>query len=67
MVELNKLYKHYKGTVYKTIFFATNSETGEQMVVYQNPENYALWVRPESMWEEIVDDNGTKRFTLIEE
>ncbi len=67
MIELNKLYKHYKGTVYRTIFFAKDSETGKDVVIYQNPENFQIWVRPIDMWEEVVDDNGTKRFTLIEE
>ncbi len=67
MAEFNRLYKHYKGTTYRVLCMAKDSETLEEIVVYQNPENFEIWVRPQSMWEDIVDDKGTKRFTLIEE
>ncbi len=66
MVELNKRYKHFKGTEYVPLFFAKDSETLENLVIYQNPENYEIWARPEKMWDDVIDDNGTKRFTLVE-
>ena len=39
------------------------SETMEDMVVYESLRNNTLWVRPASMWNEIVDEKGTLRFT----
>ena len=61
---IGKIYKHYKGNLYKVIDFATHSETMEEMIVYQPLKTGATWVRPKSMWNEIVDDKGTLRFTL---
>ena len=66
MIEIGKKYKHFKGGIYKAVMLVRHSETEEEMVVYQSPET-GSWVRPVSMWEEIVDENGTKRFTLIED
>ena len=61
-----RIYKHFKGNLYKVIGFAKHSETLEEMVVYQPLKTGDNWVRPKSMWNEVVDDNGTLRFTLIE-
>lgn len=64
-IEIGKTYRHYKGNLYKVIALAKHSETTEDMVVYQNVEKGDIWVRPKSMWSEIVADNIT-RFTLVE-
>jgi len=56
-----KIYRHYKGNMYKVLNIATHSETLEKMVVYQDisaPEK--IWARPLSMWDEEVFINGTK-------
>ena len=48
---------------------ANHSETLEQMVVYQALYGKKeLWVRPISMWNEIVDKDGYHgpRFTFVE-
>lgn len=66
MIEIGKLYRHFKGGIYKPLMFAKHSETDEDMIVYQSPET-GTWVRPVSMWDEIVDDKGTRRFTLLED
>ena len=58
------IYKHFKGNMYKVIGFAKHSETMEDMIVYESLRNNTLWVRPKSMWSEVVDDKGTLRFTL---
>ena len=61
---IGKVYKHYKGNLYKIIAFAKHSETEEDMIVYQPLKTGDNWVRPRRMWNEIVDNNGTLRFTL---
>lgn len=63
-IEIGATYKHYKGNVYKIIALAKHSETLEDMIVYQAVKDGKTWVRPQSMWNEIVDDKGTLRFTL---
>lgn len=64
---IGKTYRHFKGNLYKVIGFAKHSETLEDMIVYQPLKTGDNWVRPLSMWNEVVDDKGTLRFTLIEE
>ena len=62
-------YKHFKGNQYEVIGTATHSETLEEMVLYRPLDgNGTLWVRPQSMWDEIVEHNGqlVKRFTYEE-
>ena len=49
------IYKHYKGNLYEVIDIANHSETLEKMVVYRALYgDKELWVRPVSMWNEIV-------------
>lgn len=61
---IGKTYRHYKGNIYKIIAFAKHSETTEDMIVYQSEKNGDIWVRPMDMWNEVVDEKGTLRFTL---
>ena len=64
------VYKHYKGNEYRVLAIASHSETLEKMVVYQALYGeYGIWVRPISMWNEIVDVNGveTLRFKFLRE
>ena len=63
-ISIGKTYKHYKGNLYKIIAFAKHSETLEDMVIYQSIKNGTTWVRPKTMWNDIIDDIGTLRFTL---
>ncbi len=64
---IGRTYRHFKGNLYKVIGFAKHSETLEDMVIYSPLKTGDSWVRPLSMWNEVVDDKGTLRFTLIEE
>lgn len=49
-------YRHFKGGEYRLIGIASHSETLEPMVVYQALYGeQGLWVRPASMWNEIVE------------
>ena len=66
-ITVGKIYKHCKGNLYKIIALAKHSETGEEMIVYENIKKGDIWVRPKYMWNEIIDVNGQKilRFQLI--
>ena len=66
-ITVGKIYKHYKGNVYKIIALGKHSETEEDMIVYQNVEKRDIWVRPKSMWNEevLVDGKRVLRFCLI--
>lgn len=61
------IYKHFKGGIYEVLCIAKNSETLEDMVVYKSLKDDSIWVRPLSMWNEIVIKNNQeyKRFTYI--
>ena len=60
------IYKHYKGNLYKVLGIAKHSETLEDMVVYQALYGeYGLWVRPASMFEEMVGE--VKRFEKLKD
>ena len=63
-ITIGKIYRHYKGNIYKIIALAKHSETVEDMVVYQSEKNGDIWVRPMKMWNEVVDEKGSLRFTL---
>ena len=63
---VGKTYRHFKGNLYKVVGFAKHSETLEDMVIYSPLKTGDTWVRPLRMWNEIVDDKGTLRFTLAD-
>jgi len=53
------IYKHYKNKKYKVLFVAENSETKEEMVVYQAMYGEEkIWVRPKKMFLEKVEVDG---------
>ena len=64
---IGRTYRHFKGNLYKVVGFAKHSETLEDMVIYSPLKTGDTWVRPLPMWNDIVDDKGTLRFTLVEE
>ena len=62
-------YRHFKGNEYEVLYLAKHSETGEELVVYRALYGEgAVWVRPASMWNEIVERDGERfqRFTYLE-
>lgn len=63
---VGKKYRHYKGNEYEIIALARHSETLEDMIVYRATADGKTWVRPYRMWNEVVDDKGTLRFTIEE-
>lgn len=63
-------YRHFKGKEYQVIGMARHSETMEEMVVYRALYGEGgLWVRPATMWNEMVERDGNTfcRFTYIGE
>lgn len=69
MVKQGAVYRHFKGNLYKVLFVAKNSETLEATVVYQALYGEGgIWVRPLSMFEEVIERDGRafKRFEEVE-
>ena len=63
-------YRHFKGNEYELLYIARHSETLEPMVVYRALYGECgIWVRPASMWSEIVDKESYHgpRFTYLGE
>lgn len=61
-------YRHFKGNEYMVLYIEKNSETRDDMVVYQALYGErGIWVRPASMWNETVERDGKKckRFEYI--
>ena len=61
-------YIHYKGNEYEVIETALHSETLEELVVYRALYGERrLWVRPVTMWNELVEHEGrvVTRFTSV--
>ena len=62
-------YRHFKSGEYEVLYIAWHSETQEVMVVYRALYgDHGVWVRPASMWNEIVERDGReyKRFERVE-
>ena len=67
---MDKYYKHFKGNIYKHIGIAKDSETLENMVVYQAMYgDHQMWVRPEKMFFGKVERDGKvmQRFEEIDQ
>ena len=70
---MNRLYRHFKGDLYRTIDIVRHSETEEDMILYRKegpngPTMHMPWVRPLSMWLEEVQRDGYQgpRFSLVQ-
>ena len=70
----NRIYRHFKGNLYKVLCVAMHTETQERMVVYQALYgDYKYFVRPYEMFVSKVDHDKYPdvkqeyRFELIEE
>ena len=68
MLELG-YYRHFKGNVYEVIANALHSETEEELVVYKALGEEQVWVRLQSMWNEVVERDGKtmSRFEKVED
>lgn len=67
----NEKYRHFKGNIITVLEIAKNTETLEEMVVYEHDGE--IWVRPMEMFisevdhEKYPDVEQTYRFELIED
>lgn len=60
-------YRHFKGKYYRVLYVARQSETLEDMVVYQQLYGeHGVWVRPLAMFMETIERDG-KRMHRFEE
>lgn len=72
-IEIGKLYKHFKGQIYRVINIAIYSEDLSKMVVYENVDNGKVWVRDYNMFNSKVDKgkyplvNQEYRFESVDE
>ncbi|MFW2502761.1 DUF1653 domain-containing protein [Clostridium diolis] len=69
VIKIGSKYKHFKGNEYLVINIAKNSETMEDMVVYQALYgDKSIWVRPLSMFLDYINVKGSsiRRFQEIE-
>ena len=56
-IKVNKLYRHFKGHIYKVIAIAKDSEDLSLKVVYQNISNNDVWVRDLEEFNSLVNKN----------
>ena len=55
-IQIGKLYRHFKGNLYKVLGIAIDSETAEKVVVYEAQYGEKqLYVRPQKMFAEKLD------------
>ena len=55
-VVINGIYKHFKGNTYKVLYIAKDSETLEDLVIYQDVFNpNKIWARKKDMFLSKVD------------
>lgn len=55
-IQINRVYKHFKGNYYLVVDIATHSETKEQYGVYRRLYgDGSLWIRPLEMFLSEVD------------
>lgn len=56
VVTIGKIYKHFKGKEYKVLLIARDSETGEDIVIYEALYgSHIIWARPYNMFTSKVD------------
>lgn len=59
VVELGRKYRHVKGGFYFPRKLATDSDTGEMMVVYEDEKTGTMWVRKQ---EEFLSPVDTEKY-----
>ena len=69
-ININGLYKHFKGHTYKVLAIAKDCEDLSLKVVYQNTQNNEIWVRDYDEFLSVVDHkkypNVTQKYRFEE-
>lgn len=67
-VNVNDIYRHFKGNIYEVIAVARDCEDLKEVVVYRNIDKGDIWTRPlDNFTQTITRDGKTfKRFEKIE-
>lgn len=56
VIIVGKTYRHFKGELYKVMCIATDSETNEEVIVYEALYGkHLIWTRPYDMFNSFVD------------
>lgn len=53
-IDTMRIYRHFKGGYYVVQSLATIESTGEEVVIYQSLQDSKVWVRPISVFRELV-------------
>lgn len=63
-----RMYRHFKGKVYKVLFEARHTETDEKMIIYKDESGH-IYARPAHIFFGEVECNGQTfpRFSEIKE
>ena len=57
-IVINGIYRHFKGHIYKVLFIAKDSDTLEDLVIYQDTTDESkIWSRRLSEFTSLVDRN----------
>lgn len=57
-IVIGRIYRHFKGTLYRVTGIATHTETKERLVIYQREDGTGdIWARPYTMFASEVDHN----------
>lgn len=62
---VGRIYRHYKGGIYRVLDLPEHTETRDVMVYYEH-ENGRTYARPRYVWESDASD-GNERFALLPE
>lgn len=54
-VKVGTIYRHFKGMPVKVLMLAKDSETKEDVVVYEHLDTNEIWVRKKEMFLSLVD------------
>ena len=56
-IDTMRIYRHFKGGYYVVQAIATIESTGEEVVIYQSLQDSRVWVRPVSVFRELVPED----------
>ena len=65
-IVINGIYKHFKGHIYKVLYVAKDSETLEDLVIYQDTlDPNKIWARKKDMFLSKVDKEKYPNVTQV--